>query len=163
MSGEENRVFEERTSGLYRHLGDDSVLQSPRLRKFFSYWLWLRGGRAMPLHRDVDPADIPADVLPHLFLIEVETSGRFRVRLQGSQVVSQAGVDLTGRHIDEVPGAEGTLQRFQALLIDRRPYFCRVQLSWSPHDFKMYETVVCPLARDDGREVGRIITAVTFG
>ncbi|NBC33700.1 MAG: PAS domain-containing protein [Alphaproteobacteria bacterium] len=138
------------------------ALSAPLLRALFDYWHGLRGDRPMPLFTELDPLDIPRKALPHVFLIDVAGPNRFVVRLQGTEVVHQAGVDLTGRFIHEIEGAEGTQSRFENLLVDRQPYYCRVPLSWSRNDFKVYETVVCPLADGSGTEIRRIFTGVVF-
>lgn len=147
---------------LYRTVDRGDDVPEPLLRALFGYWDGLRGTRPMPAFTELDPIDIPRIALPNVFLIDVLGPERFVVRVQGTEVVRQAGVDLTGRLIHEIEGAEGTQSRFETLVIDRKPYYCRVPLTWSRNDYKTYETVVCPLSDLRGKEVRRIFTGVVF-
>ena len=46
-------------------------LGDPNLIHFYDYWVSLRGDRAMPSRKDVDPLHIPPEFLPNLMLIDV--------------------------------------------------------------------------------------------
>lgn len=135
---------------------------SPMVRDFYRYWLDLAAGRPMPHQGEVDPTQIPKHVLPFINLTDVGADGRFRARLAGTKVVALSGMEITGRFIDEIPGTEDMLRQFQRLLRSVKPYHCIVPLTWSALNYKWYETVVCPLAADGDREVGRLISATAF-
>lgn len=51
----------------------------------FSYWNELRGGRAAPERRDIDPAAI-RDVLADTFMLDVDLGRRFPFRLAGTRI-----------------------------------------------------------------------------
>jgi hypothetical protein len=75
----------------------------PKLAQLYDYWDMIRGARAMPARRDMDPLDIPG-LLPHIVLLDVERDPlRFRVRLYGTACTAIRGRDLTGHYLDE-PG-----------------------------------------------------------
>ena len=60
----------------------------------------------MARRADVDPTDIPK-LLPHVMLVEVLPSGRYRYRLIGTENAEAHGMNATGRYLDEVlPGPE---------------------------------------------------------
>lgn len=150
------------SASTYFTVESQDAIPAPVLRALFGYWDGLRDSRPMPAFSDLDPLDIPRPALPHVFLIDVLAPKRFAVRLQGTAVVRQAGVDLTGCLIHEIQGAEGTQARFERLIVERRPYYCKVPLTWSEHNFKVYETVVCPLSDRSGRAIRRLFTGVVF-
>ncbi len=137
-------------------------ISSPMVRDFYRYWLDLAAGRPMPHQTEVDPTGIPKHVLPFINLTDVGTDGRFKARLAGTKVVALSGMEITGRFIDEIPGAEDMLRQFQRLLKSRKPYHCIVPLTWSALNYKWCETVVCPLAGGGDRRIGRLISATAF-
>ena len=149
-------------AALLNAVAAEHQVPNPLLRQLYRFWDDLRGRDAMPAYSQLDPLDIPRTILPHVFLNDVLAPNRFRVRLQGTEAVRQSGVDLTGRIVDEIDGAEGTQQRFETIVTTRSPYYCRVPLTWSPLDYKTYEAIVLPLADPDGVDVRRIFGASIF-
>ena len=60
----------------------------------------------MARRADIDPTDIPK-LLPHVMLVEVLPSARYRYRLIGTENAEAHGMNATGRYLDEVlPGPE---------------------------------------------------------
>jgi hypothetical protein len=98
-------------------------IPDPRLRGLFEYWESRRGGRDMPLRRDVDVLDL-GPWLGNLMLIDVEDDGcEFRYRVYGSILARYYGRDLTGKTTEEVrPEArELVRQEYRAVVGDRVP------------------------------------------
>lgn len=86
----------------------------PRLQKLYAYWSRVRGTRRLPARRDIDPLEF-AYVLGHVILIDVLRDPlRFRMRLHGSELAVRANYDLTGKLLDDMPGAD-----FRNYVIDR--------------------------------------------
>jgi hypothetical protein len=78
----------------------------PRLEQAYEYWRRKAAGRKLPRRRDIDPIEIPK-LLPDVMLVDVETDGRYRYRLIGTENTQAQGVTATGRYLDEVlPGPE---------------------------------------------------------
>jgi hypothetical protein len=78
----------------------------PRLEQAYEYWRRKAAGRKLPRRRDIDPIEIPK-LLPDVMLVDVETNGRYRYRLIGTENTQAQGVTATGRYLDEVlPGPE---------------------------------------------------------
>jgi hypothetical protein len=90
-------------------------IRFPRFRHLYDYWHGIRGARAMPSRRDIDPLDLKG-LLGWLLLIDVEWAPlRFRFRLIGTEIVAIRGVDLTGRYLDESAfPAQDIVLRFNA-------------------------------------------------
>src|SRR6266481_6045374 len=81
-------------------------IDSPILRRLLVDWQFRRDERTFPSRKDFDPVDL-AYALGKLLLIEVLYEPlRFRYRLIGSELVQRAGIDLTGKMVDEFPEPE---------------------------------------------------------
>ncbi len=73
---------------------------SPRVRRIYEYWDAVRGNRAMPARRDIDPLSIPRDLLPGIVLTEVLREPPWlRYRLVGTAQVALRGSDPTGQPV----------------------------------------------------------------
>jgi hypothetical protein len=78
-------------------------LGDPDLIRFYDAWAALRGDRAMPSRKDLDPLQIGPEFLPNLMLIDVlREPRRYRYRLIGTHVVTATGEDRTGRIFENV-------------------------------------------------------------
>ena len=77
-------------------------LRSSVTRQVLTYWrqLSMRVGGGLPPRDLLDPADISARLLPHLFLCEFLDDGGVLIRLQGSYLADRAGQALSRRRID---------------------------------------------------------------
>ena len=131
-------------------------------RDLYALWLGKYAPGRLPGRADFDPVGMPK-LLPHLTLFDVELEPlRFRVRLAGTYVVEAAGVEMTGRYLDELEDIERTLDRCRRLVETGMPYFhADVPLTWSPHHYKTYTVLGLPLAAD-GKTVDKILGALTF-
>ena len=76
--------------------------QSDELAELYVYWSRIRGQRAMPARRDVDPSQV-RHLLPMLFMVDVaDAIPECRFRLFGTALTIAYGTDLTGRRLDEI-------------------------------------------------------------
>ena len=76
--------------------------KSTELMELYDYWSRIRGSRAMPTRREVDPSQV-RHLLPMLFMVDVaDTIPQSRFRLFGTALTIAYGSDLTGRTLDEV-------------------------------------------------------------
>ena len=77
-------------------------MDHPLLHAILDYWDELRGTRAIPRRREIDPVLLPRPSLSHLFLMHVE--GRyFRYDLVGTALELQFGMSMAGRLSEELP------------------------------------------------------------
>jgi hypothetical protein len=85
-----------------RLLGTDFLGRcSPPVRRIWDYWNSRRGDRVMPARQDIDPVDIPADLLPNILLTEVlKEPPWLRYRLVGTAQVILRGRDPTGLPVE---------------------------------------------------------------
>jgi hypothetical protein len=136
-----------------RRVSSVTELTSSKIAALARYWDEVRGERAMPLWRDIDPAAIKP-LLPHLLVSRYEWNP-FRVRyvIVGTWLAQFAGGDFTGRCLDELDfSGEDTdwLQHHQRFIAESKPAFgiCRfVTQSGLERD---YESGMFPIAGPDG-------------
>ncbi|MEQ9333083.1 PAS domain-containing protein [Thalassobaculum sp.] len=144
----------------------DLRFDSPVLSGILQAWTRLRGDRAMPMPGDIDPVDLPRDVLPHLLLVDVEhaPSLRFRWRLIGTYATRILGRDMTGRYWDEIYD-ERTFQRIavglQWVLRHRVPVRTLGTAPDASEHFVRSESAIMPLS-SDGRTIDRMLGAVVY-
>ncbi len=76
------------------------VIDDPRLKRLYDYWLSKKGERKAPARADILPEDI-TDILPWVFIME-RVGPRLRYRLVGEEVRQMYGAKLIGMFMDEV-------------------------------------------------------------
>lgn len=119
------------------------------------YWnsLAQRLGR-MPSRTDIDPLDLPADMLPNIFLVDVVrepgvAEPRFRFRLLGSAITARERV-RPGQFLDEFRGAELTEDMARQYLdcLGRRVRVRSTNLAWDhpTKEFITYRVILLPLS-----------------
>ncbi len=73
------------------------ALDHAHLREVARYWLGLRGARALPARRDLDPLALSAPILPRLWIVDCEAGGTcFRFRLAGEEINATFGFPVRG-------------------------------------------------------------------
>lgn len=123
------------------------------------------GAAAIPFKRDIDPTEIPPEVLPNLQLVDVIDDGaRFRYRLIGTGLVDIYGKDYTGTYVDELVSGD-------RLAFIQRAYRSVCQLKVPIFSHNHYHTIrgadlvanriYMPLS-NDGTEVHCILGALQF-
>jgi len=68
------------------------------LRRLVTYWRHLRGDRAMPSFKEIDPVEIPW-ALSRIYVLDVLPDGDMVYRLAGDDVARRYGGTLKGRRI----------------------------------------------------------------
>jgi hypothetical protein len=138
-----------------------------RLQSAYEYWFRKRAGRIMPRRSDIDPpTDIPK-LLPHIMLVDVLASGRYRYRLIGTEVVHEQGINATGCYVDDViPGPDyktHTLALYDACVRERRALYSESLLLSPSLDLTERHTKVIfmPLSAD-GEKVNMIFVVRVF-
>ncbi len=142
----------------------------PAFARLHAYWLGKCKNGLLPARTDIDPLEIPRDLLPGIALLEVETQSpdhplgnyRYRIRLFGSALAAVTGGDETGRYYDEAVSPTG----YAVLrpLLDRtvseaRPMFFAAPSAAPGRGFLHFGRFGLPLATD-GRKVDMILALV---
>lgn len=86
----------------FRNVETGPIVTSGRIRELASYWEAKRAGRAMPVKREIDPAEIKS-LLPYLMIAELHRGDtlRIRYRLVGTEAARYAEEDYTNLWLDE--------------------------------------------------------------
>jgi hypothetical protein len=136
----------------------------PKIHRLMDYWRSLHPAEGLlPGRQHVDPGAI-ANLLPHLFLVDVERVPlRFKYRLVGTDYVQMMGRDLTGEYLDTVhPGFPGPiLEQYIDTVEHRRPAYRKgpVMYANAKKDYLTVERLIVPLARN-GAEVDMIMGVI---
>lgn len=108
------------------------------VRDTHAFWRALTAAPAMPARTDFTPADIPRDILPWLFLMEVlrEPGGHldYRYRLAGTSNVAVISRDPTGKLASEIfrnGDRAFMLESFNLTVTEAQPTFWNAAV---PHD-----------------------------
>ncbi len=131
-----------------------SALSHPDHIWLFEYWRARKPEGGLPGRNDIDPADFPK-LLPRVAMIAVEAADggfRYRYRLAGTEIVSRAGRDPTGKTFDEL--YEGDYLKsaralYDELRVSKEPHFSeRVFPIGDGESFLRYDRLILPLAGD---------------
>lgn len=142
----------------------DGLEMHPKLHDLYDYWNRLRGDRSMPARRDIDPTDIPA-LLPNVLVTEiVDPAGIYRFRLAGTGIRDIAGVEVTGKRLDEVldpgPYFDYLVSIHKDVAAEKRPLFTRTAVtSQNGAVLRTTGRLVMPLS-SDGETVDALIGAM---
>jgi hypothetical protein len=126
-----------------------AAIVDPLLLRLYDYWQERRASRPMPSRSDIDPVDMRF-MLGNILLVDVlEAPRRFYIRLHGTNLVHRAGYEMTGKMLEELPGADFRLraqQFFTAAVETRQPQHVRRSRTLSGRP-QPYEALVLPLSR----------------
>ena len=91
----------------------------------YNYWLAKSGNRTMPARADIDPVEMPKQLLPGICIVDVVADERRYVyRLVGTGEVEVRGNDPTGKSVQEGffgPSAENALGYYDKVAETRAP------------------------------------------
>ena len=143
---------------------DPADADDPRLHEIRAYWESRRGGRPMPSHAEIDPADIPR-LLPYLVLVDVLDEPRdFRFRLTGTHFADVVSREVTGLRIGEAlpPAFHAETHYHWCNCVERRAPLVGVGRLWVPErDFIDWKGILLPLSAD-GETVNMLLGGIVF-
>ncbi len=138
-------------------------IETPNLRRLYTYWDGLRRGREFPARRDVDPLDFPY-ALGHVVLLDVLYGPlRFRFRLHGTALALRSGYDMTGKMADELPNPTNRttlLERCRRVVETRRPV-AAIGERFVGRQICGFEALWLPLS-DDGHRISMLMAGVFY-
>ncbi|MBL8689533.1 MAG: PAS domain-containing protein [Rhodospirillaceae bacterium] len=143
----------------------ETIEPSGLLARLVAYWRRLVPA-GLPGRQHVDPVEIGATLLPHIFLADVLDDGRrFRWRLIGTHIVNHAASDDTGRDLDATiaPAMRETIiGHYRETMRTRHPLCHRSKFVGRDRRVYRYERVLMPLAAD-GSAIDMILGGAVFG
>ncbi|GAB4365650.1 MAG: hypothetical protein Kow00114_23020 [Kiloniellaceae bacterium] len=132
-----------------------SALSHPEHVWLYDYWQAHRPAGGVPARRDIDPTEFPKRMLPRLAVIAVEAGAagyRYRYRLAGTEIVSRAGRDPTGKTFEELYQGDyltSAVGLYDELRKSAQPHFSqRVYPIGDGESFLRYDRLILPLAAD---------------
>ncbi|HEY3145195.1 MAG TPA: PAS domain-containing protein [Dongiaceae bacterium] len=134
------------------------------------YWnrLAQRLGR-MPKRVEIDPLDLPVDLLPNIFLVDVvreagAAAPRFRFRLLGTAITARETV-RPGQYLDESAknNASDEMTPQYLACLERRVSIRSANLAWDhpTKEFITYHVMLLPLS-SDGAEVDTLLGLAVY-
>lgn len=144
---------------------DTLAPKSAILKTLLEYWQSKCGqGGRLPSRADIDPLEL-RNLLPYVYLIDVITPTRFRIRLLGEEHVAIYGPGVVGKVIDDIfpPAAATEFNRLYSAVVRRRePVLNRGQVTWLRNrEWMHYEGLHAPLSTD-GSTIDCIFGAGAF-
>lgn len=138
-------------------------VEDSSLQEIFAHWRSLKGDGTLPLASKIDPIDLRAH-LGNLFMVRVENGGEeFVYSLIGTKIAETLTRDSTGRRVEETfPQDHPILALYRLITRERRPVRTHGQLNWVDKDYKRFESVMLPLADDDGTVIKILGAALYF-
>lgn len=132
------------------------------LRRLLDYWHHKSGSRPYPARQDIDPLEL-ADLLPHVFLIDVlDAPPHFRFRLTGTMVDEIHRQNLTGKSTQDIRTpeiADAIARQCRNVVQDRRPHCEHVSLLADDRSFWHFERLALPLS-DDGQRINMLLCGI---
>lgn len=136
----------------------------PDIAEIYEYWCALAPDRPLPGRQHVDPADIPARLLPSLWLLDVQREPfRLRYRLVGTAIVEAMRADPTGKFLEDAHPHVKTraefFERYERVARTGIPSRRRgIAQLWIHADYREIENLILPLA-SDGTNVDIILVS----
>ncbi|GIK96476.1 MAG: hypothetical protein BroJett029_06850 [Alphaproteobacteria bacterium] len=135
-------------------------LDRPRLQLVLQHWQALRGGRAMPARREIDPVALEG-ALGIVMIARYEPErDDFRFSLFGSEVATSQRIDYTHRLASELEPkvyAELVLKSYRQVRATGLPYYGRLSIG-GDRELVSYYRLVLPLG-NDGAHVDAVVVA----
>lgn len=129
-----------------------TTIGDPRLEKLFHYWQQLKDGDRLPPRGAIDPAVIPAELVPHFFLYDVTREPLdYRMRLAGSMLCATVGYEMRGKTFDEIhppDQAAAIRDEFDEVVNSGRPHYAERSAQWLPDKELAYRRLLLPFAED---------------
>lgn len=135
-------------------------LRHPDAQALYQYWLNKRGARLMPRRSDIDPTEMPSQLLPGISLVDVVPDDRRYVyRLMGTAEVQVRGFDPTGKSVLEgflAPDVDDALGCYDKVVSMRTPLVDPIPFRAADGRYVSEETIFLPLS-EDGVNVNKIM------
>lgn len=160
-----DRLVEKINQDPVPELGDSGHLA------LLDYWRSKLDGGRLPSRADIDPAEIPRDVLSSIYLVTVEreerlADPRYAYRLVGTRIVRTSGRDITGLTVEEAyPRPEDLAAQRRAygqVVASGVPYTDRYPMRIPGKEHILESRLLLPLA-SDGTTVDMILGMSVYG
>jgi hypothetical protein len=125
---------------------------SANLQRIYAYWEAKRSGHPMPSRGDLDPAEIPARLLPGITLVDVvPDQRRYVYRLVGTKEAEVRGFDPTGKSVGEAffgENAEDATECYDRVVETCAPVLDPIPFLERRRGYRGAESLFLPLSSD---------------
>jgi len=139
------------------------VIEEPKLADLLDWWDRERAGHTVPPLSSVDPTRIPVSVLPHVAVMDPpDADSRIHVRLTGSQLDLEIGLNITGKYLDEFISGENLDYLnglFATVVEDRVPVYSAGKVMLPNKHLMLTRRLMLPFGTDS---VERVMVGQTF-
>ena len=134
-------------------------ITSDHIQFLAGFWQQKVDAGHLPGRAEIDPAELPSDILPWLIITELQGPPlRARFRLVGTGIAEIQG-DFTGLWADELQSEKWLakwLNQYQRLQDTKKPLFGDEAVTWHGSHYTTYEWALFPLA-SDGEHVDMVL------
>jgi hypothetical protein len=138
--------------------------QNPRLGRLYGYWSGKCAGRAMPARADIDPLEM-REWLGNLLLVEFFGSvERYRVRIDGTNLIASAGGDRTGKGSETLTSDEEralVMNQYRPVVEHGQTAYFETQFINSEGRFLREQKLLLPLSID-GVAVNMVLAGIYY-
>lgn len=131
------------------------------LAALYDFWNRLRGDRIAPSRADFTPSDL-RQWLGNIILIDIhEETGRYFVRLGGSFITHDIGMEISGKFYDDFldPAVYANIKDgFQKIIDSKQPFYFHGAFLEPPKRVRDFYRLILPLSSD-----GKTINMVMLG
>lgn len=126
-------------------------LNSQWQKDFYIYWLSQQQADFPPHISVIDPLSMPVGCLPYMAVTEIEETPphRLRIKIVGEEIKDLVGNVFQRKYVDELPGHEITLRRYNWCIENKKPYITTGKLEFSKNVLRSYHQITLPFVDDD--------------
>jgi hypothetical protein len=129
------------------------------------YWDVLRGGRLAPAWEELDLLSLPADIIPHVRVVDVIDGGAdFHYRYWGTGLVDVCNGERSGQSLFEKtnPRREVAISEYRRVVDTRAPYYYVYNANWRDHQADLHAPAARFPLSSDGESVDKVLSYVDF-
>jgi hypothetical protein len=143
---------------------DRVALRNAKLGRLYDYWNGKRAERAMPARADIDPLEM-REWLGNLLLVEFFGSvERYRVRVDGTNLIAFGGGDRTGKGSESLTSDEErrlVMGQYKPVLEQGQTAYFETEFINSEGRFLREQKLLLPLG-NDGASVNMVLAGIYY-
>ena len=144
----------------------DKLAGDPILLAGFEYWSNLPRKADIPDRRDVDPTQMPRNILPNIALLEIVDDGADAVvRLAGQEVEVNFGISLRGKTMSQLTEGDywdHMLGHLRRLVDERKVVYSESAFRWDQGGQLRTRKIIMPLSDGAPEAVAMAIVVQTL-
>ncbi len=141
---------------------EPSALASDNFQVIYDFWRTAKAAHELPPISAISAQKIPRALLGDCSIMSIEDGPkRFFIRLVGTRIVQELGIDLTNSWGDDRENASDIYSACIQCVEDRVPLYTDMSTAWAGNQYKRAKTLLLPYAGADNA-VRRILSYSQF-